>query len=678
MPPFDVASAPRTKILVVDDQPANLLSMRAVLEPLDQEIIEARSGEQALRQLLQHNVSVVLLDIQMPGLDGFEVAKLIRGRDNERHTPIIFLTAFEDHRFTIPEAYSLGAVDYLVKPIVPEVLLAKVAFFVELYQKAELLKRLGYEEREKGEESEARKAAILETAMDGIITIDEESRIVEFNRAAEMTFGYRKEDILGQSMPELIMPARYREEHNHGLSRCRDMGDGPVLRRRIEVTALRADGTEFPIELAIVPHGNRARPLFTAYLRDITERKLAEEQLRSAVLREQERAEQLREADRRKDEFLAMLAHELRNPLAAVSNSLRIARTPDIGGDVLHWAQDVMERQIGLLTRLIDDLLDVSRITRGKIKLRKEVLALDELIRRAAEAARPQFDAKRQELIVSVCGDARLWIDADPARIEQILGNLLTNATKYTPEGGRIVLSAEGVNGEAVVRVTDNGIGIASEMLPRLFEPFAQADSSLDRAHGGLGIGLTLVRALAEMHGGSATATSDGEGRGSEFALRLPLSEVSAEEDEKSAPHVSSNSKRVLVVDDNRDAATSMAWVLKFDGHMTHVVQSGEEALNAFETFKPDVVLLDIGLPQMDGYEVATRLRQASGGFGPLLIAVTGYGQADDRQRSKAAGFDYHLVKPVDISALLALCAGASNGSRDFADVAACSTTGDK
>jgi two-component system CheB/CheR fusion protein len=421
------------------------------------------------------------------------------------------------------------------------------------------------------------------------------------------------------------------------------------------------------VELSIVPHGSRSKPLFTAQLRDITERKQAEEQLHSAMLREQERAAQLREADRRKDEFLAMLAHELRNPLAAVSNSLRISRTPNVDSEVLSWAQGVMERQVGLLTRLIDDLLDVSRITRGKIKLRKEVLPLDTLIERAVEAARPQFDAKQQELRVSIKDEKPLWIDADPARIEQILGNLLTNAAKYTHERGRISLTAMEENGKAVVRVADNGIGIAADMLPHLFDPFAQADSSLDRAHGGLGIGLTLVRALAEMHGGSATASSAGEGCGSEFILHLPLSLTAAKAKNGSGKQIATIARRVLVVDDNHDAATTMALVLKMDGHETHVVQNGVDALNAFKSFKPEIVLLDIGLPQMDGYEVATRLRQTGAAVEPLLIAVTGYGQADDRERSKAAGFDHHLVKPVDIQKLLDLCSAAGHEARDRA-----------
>jgi PAS domain S-box-containing protein len=641
---------------VVDDRPANLLSVRAVLEPLDQEIIEASSGDEALRQLLAHDVSVILLDIQMPGMDGFEVARLIRGRDKERYTPIIFLTAFEDHRFSISEAYSLGAVDYLVKPIVPEILVAKVSFFVELYQKAELLKQLGFEEREKGLESESRRAAILETALDCIISIDHESRIIEFNPAAEATFGFQKAAVLGAPMPELIIPARYRDAHYRGLASYLKTGEGPVLGKRIEITALRADGSEFPIELSIVPHGSGSKPLFTAYLRDITERKRADEELRSAILREQERAEQLREADQRKDEFLAMLAHELRNPLAAVANSLHISRTPGIDGEALQWSQDVMERQVSQLTRLIDDLLDVSRITRGKITLRKEVVALEPLIGRAADAARSQFATKRQELELQFSDRDGLWIEADPTRIEQILGNLLTNATRYTPEGGKISVRAEREGDAAVVRVKDNGIGISAEMLPQLFDPFAQADSSLDRSHGGLGIGLTLVRSLAEMHGGTATAASEGVGSGSEFTLRLPLTEPVGNNVPINNRKLSGNSRRILVVDDNHDAATTMTLVLTFHGHVANVACNGVDALLAAERFDPEIVLLDIGLPQMDGYEVARRLRQSPRGNDILIIAITGYGQPEDRARSREAGFDYHLVKPVDTSQLLHLC----------------------
>jgi PAS domain S-box-containing protein len=668
MPSFKPPELPRTKILVVDDKAGNLLSMRAILEPLEQEILEARSGDDALRQLLKHDVSVVLLDIQMPGLDGFEVARLIRGREKDRHTPIIFLTAFEDHRFSVQEAYALGAVDYLVKPIVPAILLAKVAFFVELYQKAELLRQLGFEEREKSRESEARKAAILETALDCIITIDHEGRVVEFNPAAESTFGYSQLESLGRRMAELIVPERLRSAYYKGLERYLRTGEGSLLGQRLESIAMRRDGAEFPVELSIVPHGSGAKPLFTAHLRDITQRKQAEEQLRAAITREQDRAEQLREADRRKDEFLAMLAHELRNPLAAVANSLSIARTPGIDGQVLHWSQEVMERQIVQLKRLIDDLLDVSRITRGKITLRKEILPLELLIERAVDAIRPQFVRKRQELHVSLTDRGPLWVDVDPARVEQILGNVLTNASKYTQEQGKVTLSVQSEDEHAVVRIKDNGMGISAEMLPCLFDLFAQADRSLDRSHGGLGIGLTLVKKLAEMHGGSVAAASEGEGHGAEFTLRLALAQplVPAKPLDNGRAHrrhggrSSSESKRILVVDDNQDAALTLAMVLKVDGYVVEIANTGKEALKLAQRLEPEIVLLDIGLPEMDGYEVARQLRQLPLPLDPLLVAITGYGQPEDRARSQEAGFDYHLIKPVNVAELLRLCAAAN------------------
>jgi len=656
MDTFDIAPELRTKILIVDDQPANLLASRAVLEPLEQEILEARSGDEALRQLLAHDVSVILLDIQMPGMDGFEVARLIRGREKDRLTPIIFLTAFEDHRFSIPDAYRLGAIDYLVKPIVPTILLAKVAFFVELFQKAELLRQLGSREREKGQESESRKAAILETALDCIITIDRDGCIVEFNPSAEKTFGYLRSEVLGRPMAEVIIPANYRHGHYEGLARFLATGEGPLLGKRIEITARHRDGSEFPVELSIVQHGSQDAPLFTAHLRNITERKQAEEQLRAALEREQERADQLREADRRKDEFLAMLAHELRNPLAAVSNSLHISRTPGVTQEVLNWAGEVMERQIGQLTRLIDDLLDVSRITRGKITLRTEVSRLESLVESAVETARLQFQKKEQQLSVSISNRGPFWGKVDPARMEQILGNLLTNASKYTQERGQIALSLEGRGDEAEIRIKDNGVGISADMMPYLFELFAQADRSLDRSHGGLGIGLTLVKTLVEMHGGTVTATSDGEGQGSEFVLRLPLAQQISRDEAPKKRHRQGVSKRVLVVDDNEDAAKTLAMLLKVDGHVIETANTGKAALELAERFNPQIVLLDIGLPEMDGYEVARRLRQSPQIPDPLLIAITGYGQADDRNRSKAAGFDHHLVKPVDLAEVLNLC----------------------
>jgi CheY-like chemotaxis protein len=340
-----------------------------------------------------------------------------------------------------------------------------------------------------------------------------------------------------------------------------------------------------------------------------------------------------------------------------VANSLQIARTPGIGQNALQWSQEVMERQVAQLTRLIDDLLDVSRITRGKITLRKEVVPLEPLLRRAADAVQSQFDAKRQTLTLHFPDRDTPWLDVDPARIEQILGNLLTNAMRYTPEGGRVTVDTALEGDEVVVRVSDDGIGIAPEMLPHLFEPFAQADSSLDRVHGGLGIGLTLVRSLAEMHGGTATAASEGIGRGSEFTLRLPIAPNPVQSTPIEELKPNGDSRRILVVDDNYDAASTLAMVLQYEEFVTSVVGDGAEAIRAVEKLQPEIILLDIGLPEMDGYEVARRVRDLPGGGDILLIAITGYGQPNDRARALASGFDHHLVKPVDTSQLIDLCA---------------------
>jgi signal transduction histidine kinase len=364
----------------------------------------------------------------------------------------------------------------------------------------------------------------------------------------------------------------------------------------------------------------------------------------------------LAQEDRRKDEFLAMLAHELRNPLSAISSAVHLARTQPSEEQVV-WSNDVITRQVGHLSHLIDDLLDVSRIRLGKIQLRKRVLDLSEVIPRAVETVRPLVDRKRHGLTVAL-EPGPLLVEADPTRLEQILVNLLTNAAKYTEEGGRIGLSASRDSGQAVLRVTDSGEGISAEMLPRIFDLFIQVDGSLDRSQGGLGIGLTLVRTLVAMHGGSIAVASPGLGRGSTFTVHLPESARAAEAPiTPEPPKAPRAGRRVLVVDDNADMARGMARFLRAAGHTVEVVHDGAAALDAARAFGPDVVLLDIGLPGMDGYEVASRLR-ADGFASTTILALSGYGQADDRRKSEAAGFDAHLVKPIDHDALLAIIAG--------------------
>jgi signal transduction histidine kinase/ActR/RegA family two-component response regulator len=359
--------------------------------------------------------------------------------------------------------------------------------------------------------------------------------------------------------------------------------------------------------------------------------------------------ERLRESDQRKDQFLAMLAHELRNPLAPIRNAVEILRRARPDEASLAWARDLIERQVKHLARLTDDLLDVSRITRGKVRLLKEAVNTSNIVVRAVEANQPFIDARGHQLITTLPSEP-LFIEADATRMAQVLGNLLNNAAKYTPSGGKIWLSVARDGSEAVFRVKDNGAGIRPEMLTRIFEIFVQGDSSLDRTQEGLGLGLTLVRNLVEMHRGTVTASSPGLGQGSEFIVRLPLCPASPSivSIQRVPATAEAGTRRVLVVDDNRDAAESLAQLLKLKGHEVRAVFDGPSALDAARTYQPDVILLDIGLPRMDGYEVARRLRDQPECCKTCLVALTGYGREEDRRRSEQAGFDFHLVKPVE------------------------------
>ena len=412
-----------------------------------------------------------------------------------------------------------------------------------------------------------------------------------------------------------------------------------------------------------------ARRRAEAHAREaIRQRRQLEEEIVQRRLLEwecQQRADQLAEGDRRKDEFLAMLAHELRGPLAPIRNAVQIIKSCDGDRATIDKARGMVERQVKHLSRIVDDLLDVARITQGKVTLHRDPVELATVIARAVETSRPLIDARRHELLVTLPREA-LWVEADVTRLAQVVGNLLNNAAKYTPERGHIRLTVEGGSGEAVVRVRDNGIGIPAALLPTVFDLFTQGDHSLARSEGGLGIGLTLVKNLVEMHGGRVEARSDGPSRGSEFVVRLPLLVEGegwrGEGQNASSPsplHPSPFTPRILVVDDNVDAAESLAMVLRVEGYEVRTCYDGPAALQAAAAFQPQVVLLDIGLPRMDGFEVARRLREQPALAKSLLVAVTGYGQDEDRRRTAAAGFDAHLVKPADLTALHRLLAGA-------------------
>ena len=360
----------------------------------------------------------------------------------------------------------------------------------------------------------------------------------------------------------------------------------------------------------------------------------------------------IKESDRRKDEFLALLAHELRNPLAPISNALHSLRQTGAGGEAGKPALDMMQRQVGQMVRLVDDLLDVSRISQGKMALHLERIELTSCLYEAVESARPHSDRMEQELTVTLPPEP-IYLNADATRLTQVVGNLLSNASKFTDRGGHVHLTLEQDDAQVVIRVQDTGIGIAADQLPRIFEMFMQIDTSLERAQTGLGIGLTLVRKLVEMHGGTIEAHSGGLARGAEFVVRLPLStEAPAMPQAPSGPARATGGRRVLVVDDNLDSASSMAALLELSGHDVHIAHDGIEAVEAAATLQPDVILLDIGLPKLNGYEAARRIRQQQEHKGLVLVALTGWGQDEDKRRSLEAGFDFHLVKPADLSAL--------------------------
>jgi signal transduction histidine kinase len=565
----------KVNVLLVDDQPARLMSYDAILAALGQNLVQARSGTEALARLMEMDFAAILLDINMPGMDGFETAALIHQHPRFEKTPIIFVTAVHVTDLDRLKGYELGAVDYVYVPVVPEILRGKVQVLIELYRQRRELERLNKSLAEANQALQAEKARELEA----------------LNRT------------LAQANAELA-----------------------------EINAT----------------------------------------LQEQIL-ERERAQQaLQAADRRKDDFLAMLSHELRNPLAAIAGSIELMQRKVIDDPQLQWARDVMARQNRHLTRLIDDLLDVSRITRGKLTLQMEPIELREIVQLALETVRPLIEERRHGLVIEL-PEEPLHIEGDAVRITQVVGNLLTNAAKYTDEGGSVRLrvsrerSDEGDH--ALISVTDNGRGISADAILRVFEPSTHEERLNNGAHGGLGIGLIVVRGLVEMHGGTVEARSEGAGHGSVFTVRLPALPVQSlaftvepTGDVAAKAAQTDQQLRILVVDDNHDSAISMTLLLELQGHEVHVAHAGQTALTIAIEKRPDVILLDIGMPGMNGYEVARQLRAQKTFSDTLLVAITGYGRVSDVMQTQSAGFDHHLVKPVDYDKLQAVLAAHTRG----------------
>ncbi|HUY32095.1 MAG TPA: ATP-binding protein [Pirellulales bacterium] len=488
--------------------------------------------------------------------------------------------------------------------------------------------------------SEIRYRRLFESAKDGILILNAHTgKITDVNACMDGLTGSESNQLLGKELWEIGLfsdPAA----NELALRDLREKGYVHYEHLLLEFE----HGRRVEVEMVANVYREDQQSVIQCNIRDITERSRLERKTH-------EQAEALVDLHRRKDEFLAMLSHELRNPLAAISNAEQLLRLQANDDPLQRKARAIIERQVGQLIRLVDDLLEVSRITTGRIHLLRERLALNGIAVNAVETVRPLMEQRRHSLEVSLSPEP-IWLYADAARLEQVVVNLLTNAAKYTDEGGRVAISIQQEGDEAVLRVRDSGVGIAPELLPRIFDLFTQAERSLARSQGGLGIGLCLVQRLVEMHGGKVEAYS-ALGRGSELVVRLPVVLNSAPPPSpRETAKPNGPSLRVLVVDDNVDAAQSLAMLLEASGHDFRTAHDGPAALEAALDYLPDVVLLDIGMPTMDGYEVAEKMRRQPALKNVMLVSMTGYGQESDRRRSREAGFDHHLVKPADFGKL--------------------------
>lgn len=481
-----------------------------------------------------------------------------------------------------------------------------------------------------------------------VFFLDPDGRVARWNTGAERIFGYPETEILGQHFSRFFTP----EDIQAGVPEQELQTAATTGQANDDRWMVRKDGSRLwcnGVTTALRDEGSGLRG-FAKVLRDRTEQKRLEEALG-------QRADELVEEARRKDEFLATLAHELRNPLAPIRNALQAIRLGSHDAALVEQMRAMAERQVAYMTHLVDDLLDLSRISRGLIRLLQEPVDVAQPVQRAIEGVQALVRERRLALSVSLPTEP-VYVEADSTRLQQVVGNLLSNAVRYTDPGGHVLLTARREGSEFVLRVRDTGIGIAPEMLPKIFDLFVQAERRLDRSHGGLGIGLTLVRRLVQMHGGAVEAHSDGPGKGSEFVVRLPvLAEERKEEllgrpSEPEQPVNPSAPCRILVVDDNVDAAESLALLLRLDGHEVQTTYDGQGALAAAQAKPPEVVILDLGMPGMDGFEIARRLRSLAALKDVLLVALTGWAQEEDRRRCYEAGFDGHMPKPVELDAL--------------------------
>ncbi|TFZ07673.1 ATP-binding protein [Ramlibacter humi] len=608
------------RVLLADDNGDMREYIARLLRAEGHEVRAVPDGEVALAELRREPADLVLTDVMMPRLDGFGLLKGVREDAALSTTPVIMLSARAGEEARV-EGLQAGADDYLVKPFSARELVARVGSTLAA---SRIRREALANERHLRQEI----TGILESIGEGFLAMDRDWRFTYVNAEAERINGIRREDVLGRNHWDVYAAARgtlVEEKYNRVMER-----------REPEHFQYFYEPWQRWIEINAYPLADGGIAL---YFRDITERKRIEKIAQ--------------EAERRKDEFIATLAHELRNPLAPIRTGLQVMqRAP--GSDAAARMREVMERQVNHMVRLIDDLMDVARISRGKLELRKERVTLADIVKTAVETCKPLLDTAKHELFTSLPHET-VWLDADPTRLAQAVANLLNNAAKYTPEGGRITLTARRTDGHATIQVADTGAGITPQLIPFLFEMFMQGENSRGRAQGGLGIGLTMVKQLVQLHGGDVSAASPGTGQGSTFTITLPVAAQRGDttaHDTLDGQPAAGRKLQVLVADDNKDAADTLSMLLQLMGHSCIAVHDGPAAIEAFQRVQPDVVMLDIGMPNMDGYEVARRLRQLKQTRRPRLLALTGWGAAADRARSREAGFDQHLTKPVDFATL--------------------------
>ncbi|HBX22169.1 MAG TPA: hybrid sensor histidine kinase/response regulator [Desulfotomaculum sp.] len=630
------------RILIVEDEGIEALDLQYRLQGLGYCVPDiAFTGEEAVKKAEEISPDLVLMDIMLPGeIDGVAAAEQINARFD---IPIIYLTAYADKN-TLQRAKITEPYGYIVKPFKEREL--HIAIDMALYK---------HKMEGKLKESEKWLATTLRSIGDAVIATDNNGLVTFMNPVAENLTGWKTKEALNKKLIAVfnIINSKTCQPAENPVARV--LQEGVTVGLANHTLLISKDGKEIPIDDSAAPikddKGNITGVVLVFH--DITEREQAEKALRESEERYRALAEELRESHRHKDEFMAVLSHELRNPLASIRNSLAILDRATPGRDLAYRAKNIIERQVGQLSRLVDDLLDITRIKQNKIQFHLQRLNINELVRRTVEDYRPLFE-KNGIRLESELAQFEMFLNADGARLVQVVGNLLQNAVKFTRCDGNVKVSIESdaPRQRAIIRVTDTGIGIAPELISRLFQPFMQAETTLDRSRGGLGLGLALSIGIVKMHGGDMSAYSAGLGKGSEFVVYLPLEGISTKEPQAPLPDIVHYSRRVLIIEDNKDVAETLRELLELSEHEVAVAYNGPEGLNKAREFGPEVLLCDIGLPIMNGYDIAKAFREDKDLNSILLVALTGYALPEDLQRAADAGFDRHLAKPVDLDEL--------------------------